>query len=320
MKKATARAHPIQGLIKYHGLKDEELRLPFHDSISVCTGPISTITTVEPDEDLKSDLVSVGGNDLKSRELERVEAVLNRVRKKAGKEIFFRVESINDFQTNIGLGASSSAFAALALAAVSSLELDLTPAQISTIARVGAGSASRSVTGGFSRWFAGTDDASSYSERIDEELEMGMLAVVIPAFKQTEDAHKAVTTSPFFQARLDYIQKPLEEMQQAITQRDLKAICELAEMDTMNLHGITMTSVDEMFLWQPETIMVIQMIKGMRQQGKQIYFSIDTGATVYVNFSGVETKTVQGWFESEGFKTLALEVAPGAHLIEDHLF
>ncbi|MFB6197701.1 MAG: diphosphomevalonate decarboxylase, partial [Halobacteriaceae archaeon] len=35
--KATARAHPIQGLVKYHGMRDVERRLPYHDSISVCT-------------------------------------------------------------------------------------------------------------------------------------------------------------------------------------------------------------------------------------------------------------------------------------------
>ena len=45
--KATAVAHPIQGLIKYHGLADPILRLPFHDSISVCTAPMTTRTTVE---------------------------------------------------------------------------------------------------------------------------------------------------------------------------------------------------------------------------------------------------------------------------------
>ena len=45
--KASAVAHPIQGLIKYHGLADERLRLPYHDSISVCTAPLLTHTTIE---------------------------------------------------------------------------------------------------------------------------------------------------------------------------------------------------------------------------------------------------------------------------------
>jgi phosphomevalonate decarboxylase len=45
--KATAIAHPIQGLVKYHGLKDAKLRIPFHDSISVCMQALCTTTTVE---------------------------------------------------------------------------------------------------------------------------------------------------------------------------------------------------------------------------------------------------------------------------------
>ncbi|MFQ5910383.1 MAG: diphosphomevalonate decarboxylase, partial [Thermoplasmata archaeon] len=45
--KASAVAHPIQGLVKYHGLQNERLRLPFHDSISVCTAPLATHTTIE---------------------------------------------------------------------------------------------------------------------------------------------------------------------------------------------------------------------------------------------------------------------------------
>ena len=40
--KATAKAHAMQGLLKYHGMKDSELRIPFHDSISVCLDALFT--------------------------------------------------------------------------------------------------------------------------------------------------------------------------------------------------------------------------------------------------------------------------------------
>jgi phosphomevalonate decarboxylase len=59
--KATAKAHPIQGLIKYHGLKDPVLRIPFHNSISVCAAALSTVTTVKTNEELKEDLIIVIG-------------------------------------------------------------------------------------------------------------------------------------------------------------------------------------------------------------------------------------------------------------------
>ena len=78
--KATARAHPIQGLIKYHGMRDSILRLPYHDSISVCTAPSSTTTTVEFDPNLKSDQYSIGGKNLQGRSSERVKAVVVQIR------------------------------------------------------------------------------------------------------------------------------------------------------------------------------------------------------------------------------------------------
>ena len=43
-----------------------------------------------------------------------------------------------------------------------------------------------------------------------------------------------------------------------------------------------MTGVDELFLWRPETVSIILEVKKMRAEG-WCYFSIDTGATVYVN-------------------------------------
>ena len=45
--KATAKAHAMQGLLKYHGMKDSKLRIPYHDSISVCLDALFTKTTVE---------------------------------------------------------------------------------------------------------------------------------------------------------------------------------------------------------------------------------------------------------------------------------
>jgi len=68
--KATAIAHPIQGLVKYHGLADPILRLPFHDSISVCTAPLTTRTTVEFGE-APSDSAVIDGRPVTVREMER---------------------------------------------------------------------------------------------------------------------------------------------------------------------------------------------------------------------------------------------------------
>ncbi|MEM2088224.1 MAG: diphosphomevalonate decarboxylase, partial [Thermoproteota archaeon] len=123
--KATAKAHPIQGLIKYHGLKDPILRIPFHDSISVCANALFTVTTVEADEGLKEDSITVNGGVITGNAKERVETILQKLREIAGYPGFFKIVSRNSLTEGKGLGFSASGFAALGLAASASLKLDL---------------------------------------------------------------------------------------------------------------------------------------------------------------------------------------------------
>ncbi|TLZ43180.1 MAG: diphosphomevalonate decarboxylase, partial [Methanobacteriota archaeon] len=163
--KATAVAHPIQGLIKYHGLADPILRLPFHDSISVCTAPLMTRTTIEFGG-VPRDRATIDDRDVSARDMERIRAVVDPIREKASLREPFRMASENDFPSNIGLGASASGFAALAVAAAHAAGLRLSHEDLSRFARRGAGSAARSVTGGFSKWKVGLTDEDSYATQL----------------------------------------------------------------------------------------------------------------------------------------------------------
>ncbi len=318
--KGSAIAHPIQGLIKYHGLKDEKLRIPFHDSISVATSPTASHTTLEFGR-FKKDTAFIDGKKLSGRELERVISVVDEVRRRSGLEFRFKMVSKNNFPSNVGLGASASGFAALALAASKASGLKLSLEQLSVIARRGAGSATRSVTGAFSRWRAGFEDEESYSFQIaSEDFQMGIVVALIPAFKFTENAHKAVLTSPFFHSRLAFVHGALAEMENAIRKHNIEKIGVLAERDSLILHGITMTSVDEMMLWQPETVKVILEVRKMRSEGLPAYFSIDTGATVYVNTKPRHVREVEDRIKELGIETIRCGVGGSAKLTEKHLF
>jgi len=318
--KASAIAYPIQGLIKYHGLKDDRLRLPYHDSISVCTAPIRTLTTIEFGR--KKDSARFDGKVAGKREMERILDVVEPLRRLAKCKLGFKMVSENNFQSNIGLGASASGFAALAVATVSALGLEMSLEEISRYARRGAGSASRAVTGGFSRWYAGTGDRDSYSRQLaaPEQLDMGIVAALVPAHKFTDTAHKDVVTSPFFKARLEYVVDALDKMERAIYSKDVDRIGSLAETDTLLLHGITMTGIDELILWRPDTVKVILEVKKMRQEGLNAHFSIDTGATAYINSHLEDVKEVRSRIEGLDIETIACSVGGQAVLVEDHLF
>lgn len=318
--KSSATAHPIQGLIKYHGLKDEALRIPFHDSISVATAPTATHTTIEFGG-YDADSASIDGVGASEREMERILAVVDAVRRRANVDEKFRMESKNNFPSNVGLGASASGFAALAVSACAAAGLKLTSEEISTIARRGAGSAARSVTGAFSLWKTGFEDGDSYSYQIaSEDFQIGIVVALIQAHKLTDDAHKDVLQSPFFHSRLAYIHGAIAEMKSAIKRRNIGEVGRLAEKDSLILHGITMTGVEELILWRPETVKVILEVKRMRSEGIPAFFSIDTGATVYINTAPENVDAVRDRIRALGIDTIECGVGGPAEVTSDHLF
>jgi len=282
--KATATAHPIQGLVKYHGMRDPDLRLPYHDSISVCTAPSRTTTTVEfgvADEDV----YVVDGDRVEGRGAERIDAVVDHVRTLADIDDPVRLESENSFQSNVGFGSSSSGFAAAAMALSEAAGLDLTRPEISTIARRGSSSAARAVTGAFSHLYAGLNDDDCRSERIETDLEdeLRIVSALVPSYKETEQAHEEAADSHMFQARMAHIHGQIAEMRDALRSADFDRAFELAEHDSLSLAATTMTGPAGWVYWQPRTIAVFNAVRALRKEGVPVYFSTDTGASVYVN-------------------------------------
>ena len=167
----------------------------------------------------------------------------------------------------------------------------------------------------------GLTDEDSYATRLaGEEIQMGIVVAVVPAFKQTEDAHREALTSPFFHARLAEMPRLIAEMELAIRNRDIGSICGLAERDTLMLHGITMTGAGEMVLWQPDTLRVILAVRRLREQGVPAFFSIDTGATVYVNTFPDRAEQVRRAIADLGIETIPCTVGGPARVVEEALF
>jgi phosphomevalonate decarboxylase len=318
--KATARAHPIQGLVKYHGLRDEALRYPYHDSISVATAPSETVTTVAFDEGLAESRYVVDGEELEGSAAERVDRVLDRVRELStdpAVDTPVRLESENSFPTNVGLGSSSSGFAAAAMAAVAAADLDLSLPAVSAIARRGSASAARSVTGGFSDLHAGMNDQDCRSERIESPLEDDLRVVVglVPAYKETAWAHGEAAESHMFQARLAHVHEQLADMREALRAGAFDTAFGLAERDTLSLAATTMTGPKGWVYWQPETLEIFETVEDLREEGVPAYYSTDTGATVYVNTKPDSVDRVETAIADLGVETMVWEVGGPAEVL-----
>jgi len=320
--KATARAHPIQGLVKYHGLRDEALRYPYHDSISVATAPSRTVTTVAFEDSLEESRYVVDGEELTGEAATRVDRVLDRVRELSADEALgahARLESENTFPTNVGLGSSSSGFAAAAMAAVAAADLDLSLPEVSAIARRGSASAARSVTGAFSDLHAGMNDEDCRSERIESPLEEELRVVVglVPAYKETAWAHGEAAASHMFRARLAHVHEQLADMREALRSGDFEGAFDLAERDTLSLAATTMTGPEGWVYWQPETLAIFEAVRDLRADGVPAYFSTDTGATVYVNTLAEHVDAVEERVAEQGVETMVWEVGGPATVLSD---
>jgi len=322
--KATATAHPIQGLVKYHGMRDAERRLPYHDSISLCTAPSRTTTTAEFDPGLDGDRYVIDGERVEGRAAERVASVVDHVRELAGLDHAVRFESENSFPTNVGFGSSSSGFAAAALALSEAAGLDLSLADVSTIARRGSSSAARAVTGGFSHLRAGLNDDDCRSEAIPvpEEFrdDVRIVGALVPSYKETEHAHEEAAASHMFDARLAHVHGQIATMRDALRAGDFSRVFELAEHDTLSLTATTMTGPSGWVYWQPETIAVFNRVRELREEGVPVYFSADTGASVYVNTRAGFADRVEEAVADCGVETRRWRVGGPARIDSEALF
>ncbi len=320
--KVTAVAHPIQGLVKYHGLKNPKQRIPYHDSISVCIQAFSTTTTVEALHELRKNEITINGKQPAAKERKRVEIVLDELKELAEFTGAFKVVTENSLKTGKGLGFSASGFAALGLAASKALDLNLDTASLSEVVRLGAGSSTRSLAGGFAIWYADRN-GRSYAEQLHapEGIDFSMVIVPVHSDVKTDEAHIEVLSSCLFKSRLTNIGGLLETMKRAIRKGDTATIGRLAEEDTLNLHAITMTGKSHMVLWEPETVRVIKEIIRMREENIPGWYSIDTGPSVFINTYTQNSETIAKRLREIGFTNVMISKAgEKPFLARKHLF
>jgi phosphomevalonate decarboxylase len=304
----------MQALVKYHGLKDWGLRLPFHDSISVNTTSMKTAAEITDERK--------GGVFIEGRPSEaatnRLVPIVSKLRRST-EVTDFRIDSRNLPSGDAkGIGYSSSAGAALTLLCQRLLVgADSDLRELSRTARLFAASASRSLVGGFSRLYAGKDDQSTYAEKFADakDMDLRMVIVPLPSRVRTEDAHKEVLTSPFFNARVESATKRCDEMEKAILGNDFETLGTLAERDTLELHSLTMTGENRLIIMTEDSLKIIERVRGMRGDGLKAYFSMQTGPSVFVNTTENDQKEVKAVLEKMGFKSYLSGVGEEAKIL-----
>lgn len=285
--KKTAKAASNIAFIKYWGKKDPSVNLPMNDSISMNLSGCTTTTTVEFDSNFEKDRLILGGREVFDKKLEKVSKHLDLIRKLAKTGLYAKVESKNNFPTDVGIASSASGFAGLTVAACSALELRLSEKELSVLARLGSGSACRSIPDGFVKWHKGKSSQTSFAESIAPPTHWNIADIVV-IFSEEEkevssrDGHALAKTSPYYKTRLLEVNTTTKDVEDAIKKKDLEKLGSLIETEAISLHLVAMTSKPPLFYWKPETLLLMQSLMSWRKQGLFAYFTIDAGPNIHI--------------------------------------
>jgi diphosphomevalonate decarboxylase len=294
----TAIACANIAFIKYWGNRDDHLRLPSNGSISMNLAGLQARTTVQFDPVVSEDTLVFNGRPTRGKGLERVRAFLDEVRRinteKSSQQgsaqpvnaLHAHVISENNFPTGAGIASSAAAFAALSLAATRAIGLSLSEVELSRLARLGSGSACRSIPSGFVEWQAGDSEQSSYAVSIappDPWDLVDCIAIVNAGNKPvgSSEGHALAGTSILQSARIADTPRRLEICRNAVVSRDFSALAAIIEEDSNIMHAVMLTSRPALMYWMPATITIMRSIQRWRKNGLPVAFTIDAGPNVH---------------------------------------
>ena len=310
MNVATAIAHPNIALVKYWGKRDPILNLPATPSVSLTVAPFSTRTTVH--WGAERDEIVLNGSPRTDAARERVLRFLDLVDPRRPPCV---VQSANDFPTGAGLASSSSAFAALALAATRAAGRSLDRTALSVLARRGSGSACRSIWGGLVHWPLGAraDGSDSHGIPLESNWELALLAVIVAGEEKETSSRDGMTrtekTSPVYAEWVAGAPADCEEALRAIAARDLEALGTVMERSTFKMHATMETADPPLRYLRPESYEIARRIETLRASGVGAWVTMDAGPNVKVLCDPADVPSVRAALGDLGLRDH--ELRPG---------
>jgi len=231
----------------------------------------------------------------------------------AGKKII--IDSTNSFPHSSGIASSASAMSALAMCLVD-IESQLTGAsqeslqsKASEAARLGSGSACRSVFGGFTLWgmcehlSAGNDNyAVPLNDIHPDFLQLqDTILLVDKGAKEVSSTvgHGLMNGHPFAQSRFEQAKSNIARLLEVLKTGDFHRLADIMEQEALSLHAMMMTSLTPYILFRPATIEVITRIMQRRKQGHDISFTLDAGANVHMVYPKTYEAQAMDFLKSE---------------------
>lgn len=232
---------------------------------------------------------------------------------------YFRINSRNSFPHSAGIASSASSFGALALClseidfAISGREPDHPDLwrKASSLARLGSGSASRSVFPGFALW-----GQTQLFESSSDDSAMMVYEGIHPAFYELRDAillidsgtkevsssagHRLMNDHVFQKSRIAQANLNLSKLYLALLTGNVEKFIEIVESEALSLHAMMMTSSPSFILLKPGSLEIINRIRRFREKAKiPVTFTIDAGPNIHLLYFQENELDVKAFIERE---------------------
>ena len=309
-------------LVKYWGKKKQQI--PANPSISFTLSNCKTITTLSykklssPSDEYQFEVYLEGKRqeDFKPK----IKTFFKRIEQYVPfiKDYEFKIETSNTFPHSSGIASSASGMSALALC-IMSIEKEINPnlsevdfiKKTSFLARLGSGSACRSLEGDLVCWgthkeIDGTSDlfGVKYPNEVHKNFKnyQDTILLVDKGEKQVSSTvgHNLMHNHPYADNRFQQAHDNLSKLIEAFKSGDLKSFIEIVESEALTLHAMMMTSLPYFVLMKPNTLEIINKIWGFRQaSGLHLCFTLDAGANVHLLYPENEKEQVLDFINSQ---------------------
>ena len=303
-------------LVKYWGKKENQI--PANPSISFTLNNCKTITKLdvskkETNDTFSFDLLFEGKpkEDFKPK----IQKFFERIEKYCPylKQYHFTIDTENTFPHSSGIASSASGMAALSMN-IMSLEKALNPTltddffyqKASFLARLGSGSACRSIKGNVVVWGKHSEILTSsdlfgvaFPLQLHENFHnyQDTILLVDKGEKQVSSTvgHDLMHNHPYAEKRFEQAHTNLSALKKVLENGNLDEFIKIVESEALTLHAMMMTSMPYFILMKPNTLEIINKIWKFRNETKiPVCFTLDAGANVHVLYpENVSEKVLQ---------------------------
>ena len=300
-------------IVKYWGKHGEQL--PSNPSMSLTLSEAHTVTSVDYNPGSGKIRFLFEGAE-KPEFSARVEKYIHRLTSEMPKlgDLDLTINSENSFPHSAGIASSASAMSALALCLTTIADDEQyfkeRIRKASNFARLGSGSACRSMEGPVVAW--------GKIEKIDGSSDLYGVPVagmheVFSSFRDSilivDRSEKHVKSSaghalmhghPYAKQRFERARTQLERLVDAMRAGDIETFGEIAESEALDLHAMMMASTPSYILMKPGTLDILQRVRAFRKQtGTRLYFTLDAGPNVHLLYPEEDEPVVRNLITDE---------------------